>query len=421
MRKKLRILERALLAATFLVAHGFAVSATEFRRAGNFEDAHAASCRVSVADARGTGFFIGAIGKNAYVMTNYHVVTRSREARLDFWTNGRQESIHGQIDGRYFNAETPADFATVVVDADELKKIDPPFLALGGADAKPSIDATIVSSGAPDGRFPQAWKGRIIEYFNDKTAVFSPPPVPGQSGSPICEFVDGELFVTGILTWLLGEKGQDDSKGGAIPIMNLYLALARPRGRVDIHSSNASPIPPGAKECANAAAKAETGARDKRDINSGDETPNPPDASMRAIEEDFRSRAPIREFSDDVRIFEDSERRWRNRGKNQTPPRRETPPQENEGQENDLKARPSIGEKLTDGALDALSKKFEAKLAERIDAVKRGLYEKWNAVKYGLFMAICLTTIVARLAADAFVRVLKFSWTRLKAAILKTR
>lgn len=222
----------------------------DFRRAETFEDAFGAACRVSVSGARGTGFFIGAVGNDAYIVTNYHVVTKNQVGTLDFWTNGKKESITGRVEWRYYDADMPGDFAVFVVDADELKEIDPPFLALGGVDAKPSIGAFIISCGAPDGRFPQAWKGQILEYYSGKTAIFSPPPVPGQSGSPICEFVDGELFVTGILTWLIGEKGRDDSKGGAIPIMNLYQALKRRPSNVDFHEPGASPIPPDATECA---------------------------------------------------------------------------------------------------------------------------------------------------------------------------
>lgn len=222
----------------------------DFRRAETFEDAYGATCRVSVSGARGTGFFIGTHDDKAYIVTNYHVVTKNQTATLDFWTNGKKESISGRIEWRYYLEDLPADFAVIVVSATELKTIDPPYIALGGADAKPSVGAMIISSGAPDGRFPQAWKGQVLEYYSGKTAIFSPPPVPGQSGSPICEFVDGELFVTGILTWLIGEKGRDDSKGGAIPIMNIYQSLKRRPSQVDFHGPETSPIPPDATECA---------------------------------------------------------------------------------------------------------------------------------------------------------------------------
>lgn len=230
----------------------------EFRRALSFEDVHAATCRVCVSGARGTGWFAGVKDGSAFIFTNHHVVTSNQTARLDFWTNGRMESVQGKIILRAYDADLPADFACIQVDAAELKKIDPPFLPIGGVDAKPSPGALIVSSGAPDGRFTQAWKGQVLEYYNGRTAIFSPPPVPGQSGSPICEYVDGELFATGILTWLIGEKGRDDSKGGAIPIMNLYRFLKHSNAgssEVD-YEERESPIPPDATECAETVASA---------------------------------------------------------------------------------------------------------------------------------------------------------------------
>lgn len=246
-----------LVAANYCLIFAVAnVCAQDFIRAQTMEDAHGASCRVCVPGARGTGFFFGAKGDEAYIATNYHVVTKNDSARLDFWTNGKMESINGRIDWRAFDRDSPEDFAVIVVSAAELKKINPPWIALGGSDARPSVGAMIVSSGAPDGRFTQAWKGQVLEYYNGKTAVFSPPPVPGQSGSAVCEYVNGELFVTGILTWLLGEKGRDDSKGGAIPIANLYKALAKRGVDVDYHDQSVSPIPPNATECAESTAVA---------------------------------------------------------------------------------------------------------------------------------------------------------------------
>lgn len=251
-------LARCFVGVAVFIGAACVCYAQEFRRALTFEDVHDATCRVCVSGARGTGWFAGAKDGFAFVFTNHHVVTSNQTARLDFWTNGRMESVQGKIILRAYDADLPADFACIQVDASELKKIDPPFLPIGGVDAKPSPGAVIVSSGAPDGRFTQCWKGQVLEYYNGKTAIFSPPPVPGQSGSPICEYVDGELFATGILTWLIGEKGRDDSKGGAIPIMNLYRFLKHSNAgssEVD-YEDHESPIPPDATECSETVASA---------------------------------------------------------------------------------------------------------------------------------------------------------------------
>ena len=239
---------RSACLAPFLGVMSQAATTSTFRRAVTFEDAFDASCRVTVDGARGSGTFFGTYDGKGYIFTNYHVVTNASRATLDFLTNGYRHTIAGVVDWRYYDASAPCDFATIVVDARELEKINPPWVALGGADAYPSLDSLIISSGAPDGRFVQSWKGRTETYYNGKTLIFSPPPVPGQSGSGIVERKGDDLFLTGVLTWLIGEKGRDDSKGGAIPIANLYKALEnRPATNAGIFDAPA--IPPDATEC----------------------------------------------------------------------------------------------------------------------------------------------------------------------------
>ena len=232
-----------------LVLVATCVYAVDFRRAKNFEDAFNASCRVSVSNARGTGTFIGVDNEsgNALILTNYHVVTNNTRATLDFWTNGEKQSVSGQVIARFYDAKKPADFALIAVNANELKRIDPPFVALAGKDGTPDANSYILSAGAPKGRFVQAWKGKVLGYYNGATLLFQPAPVPGQSGSGVISDIDGELWLTAVLTWLIGAEGSDDSRGGAIPIANLYACL---NGRnTNFNDDNFSPIPPDAVEC----------------------------------------------------------------------------------------------------------------------------------------------------------------------------
>lgn len=224
-------------------------SAYNFSRAYTLEDAWKASCRVSVSGARGTGTFVGIDEEKnvAVILTNYHVVTRSTEATLDFWTNGVQESVQGKIYARFYDKNRPADFALIAVNPRDLARINPPYVALAGADGAPSENSYIISAGCPKGRFVQAWKGKTLGYYRGRTIEFKPGPVPGQSGSGVLSYVDGELWLTAVLTWLIGNEGADDSTGGAIPISNLYDCLS---GQSPASDYFESPIPPGAKECA---------------------------------------------------------------------------------------------------------------------------------------------------------------------------
>lgn len=486
----------------------------EFIRAKTFEQAHDAVCRVTVPGARGTAFFFGVYNGVAYFATNCHVVGDAKLARLDFWNNGPVQSVDARVEWRANDGNLPADFSYMLVDPAPLKKINPPWIALAGADARPSVGAVIISCGAPDGRFTQAWKGQVLEYYNGQTAIFSPPPVPGQSGSPICEFVDGELFVTGILTWLIGEKGRDDSKGGAIPISNLYKALERRGVNVNYHDPNASPIPPNATECASTTAQApcvlmftqadcppcreaerdveelralgvtvyvydaasETGseyckrykvertptfvtldknfAPTKSIVGAGKTTEIKTefDALLNDNEEkqvdgnvvqsvpaapatvplnlpalsppssDFRSRPAVYEQPSDVGIFEESNRRWLNRGRNSEGStdrkQQETPDDEQESPQPDKKTRPRVGERFADNAVDAIADKVEQKINEKAQAMKEDLLDKWNAVKWSLVMSLLSVVALAVLVAEVVICAAKVAWQ--KARELKT-
>lgn len=252
--RKTRFFEKTAFFVFFALFWGeFAAFAVDFRRAETLEDAHAASCRITAGGSRGTGTFIGEKDGVAYILTCCHVVGQVETVTLDFWGNYDKQALTAKTVWRAYDVNLPADFSFIALNAQQLKEtVDPPFVPLGGADAKPTPGGYIVSSGAPDGRFVQAWKGRVIEYYQDATALFSPPPVPGQSGSAIIEKIDGELFITGVLTWLIGEKGRDDSRGGAIPVANIYKAAKRGKRAPTALENSASPIPPNASECSDA-------------------------------------------------------------------------------------------------------------------------------------------------------------------------
>lgn len=217
------------------------------RRGKTFFDVWKASCRVEVPGARGSGLYVGDDDEGrSNVFTNYHVVQNATTCVLQFRTNGEPVDVSGRVYARYYDANLPADFALIEADRAALERLGVPYIPLAGAGVYPTENSYIISSGAPKGRFVQAWKGKILGYYNGSTALFEPGPVPGQSGSAIVSEIDGELWVTGILTWLIGQEGADDARGGAIPISKLYEAAKGTRTSVP----NFSPIPPGAKECA---------------------------------------------------------------------------------------------------------------------------------------------------------------------------
>ena len=222
------------------------VDGGEIRRACTFEDAYRATCRVSAGNSRGTGTFNGFTSDGSgIVTTNAHVVGNSQNVILDFWTNGKQETARGVVVARFFDARRPSDFAIIKINKDDIDRISPPYVALGGTNSAPAPNSYFYSAGAPKGRYVSAWVGKTLSDTMQGSFSFQPGPVPGQSGSAIISRVNGELWQTGILTWLIGNEGADDSKGGAIPISSLYAAASG--WAQAVHSEGR--IPEGAREC----------------------------------------------------------------------------------------------------------------------------------------------------------------------------
>lgn len=212
-----------LTAAIVDGCNGNKVFGVEFRRAQpTLGDVHAASCRVRVSNARGTGIFNGynAAEGVAYISTNDHVTTTAGSCKLDFWTNSVMQTVDGQVVYSLRDDRASRDFAIIAVDAEALKEIDPPYIPMRALRLEDLPGRAFLSSGCPDGRFDQGFRG-TIERIDGGMAVFSPPPVPGQSGSGICVMLDGKIYDVAKLTYLLGKAGQDESKGGALPITNL--------------------------------------------------------------------------------------------------------------------------------------------------------------------------------------------------------
>lgn len=226
----------------FILVAAIAVSANaaEFRRAQTLEDVHHATFRVSVAGARGTATFVGVDERGAILLTNHHVVSNSKTAVVEGWGHFEKRQLKGVVDWRCYDKDEPYDFAEIVVDENELKRMyDPPFVALAGDDCDLD-DAQFISAGAPRGAHVTAWKGVELGKYNNRTIMFSPPPAPGQSGSLLVAKIDGEWWGVAVLTWRFGRDGDDSATGGAIPISLYYQA----RGAVTKSPAASPSLPP---------------------------------------------------------------------------------------------------------------------------------------------------------------------------------
>ena len=221
-------------------------------QAQTLDDVHAASCRVVCSQTGkregsiGTGTVVKLAAGKYWIITNWHVVSGFNQFRLDFFRDGKILSVPATLQKSWHNEKAPWDFAVLTVDESRLAEYNPPIVPLGSPSVKPLTDRPIFSSGCSEGRWSMAWKGAVENYYGN-TAQFYPAPKSGQSGSAIVQEIDGQLQVTGILTWRVGDErsvGEEQMRGGAIPITNFYAAATgrRPTG-------NMESIPPNAAFC----------------------------------------------------------------------------------------------------------------------------------------------------------------------------
>lgn len=318
-------MKKFIVAAIIAAMFSESLSAHEFRRAQTFLDVWAGSCTVQTPNALGTGQFNG-IDRDenkAVITTNYHVVTTNKNVTLHFLTNGKMESVSGTVRRKAYDENAPVDVAQIYVDVDELARIDPPYLPYAGRGASPAVGGVIASSGCPRGTFPKAWRGTILNYYNAKTAVFTPAPEPGQSGSAIVSiYEDGLPYQTGILTWLF----TNSKTGGAIPIKNVYEAF---EGRSATSQTNGSAFPTDATLC---------GYQEEDPTQELIGIPNFEDADP---PKNYKWFAPLVDDRADISFLDDNDAAWRNRNKGRS----------NEGGTNEQIEKPQIIQGIGSGAL----------------------------------------------------------------------
>jgi hypothetical protein len=156
---------------------------------------------------------------------------------------------------------------------------------------------------------------------------------------------------------------------------------------------------------------------------------NLPDlAPLVETQRDFRTRPAVYEAPGDVGIFDEADRRWKNRGNRDGGGLfgRETPREKNddgnvEGNEpaeippaSKDKQRPKIGEKITGGAVDAIAAQIEKKIDGKIETMKDAARAYWDAVKYRLLMAFLLVVAVGVIVGEGVVVGLRLLWRKTK-------
>ena len=94
------------------------------------------------------------------------------------------------------------------------------------------MNQSFITAGCPHSSWLRAMEGHILKVSD--VIFFTPPPMPGQSGSGIFVHIkeEGETNtkLAAIITWhikyhYLKKDGYPNSIGGAIPMKNLHSAI----------------------------------------------------------------------------------------------------------------------------------------------------------------------------------------------------
>lgn len=107
--------------------------------------------RISTKNSVGTGFCSFDYDGRLWIASNHHVVGTEKKVKVEFFHQNRPFPVEGTVRANYFS-QRPDDFSFVIVDKEDVP-FDVPVLKWGGRDARPGVDALVISAGCPRGRW----------------------------------------------------------------------------------------------------------------------------------------------------------------------------------------------------------------------------------------------------------------------------
>lgn len=167
----------------------------------------------------GTGFVYKKTDKYAYILTNYHVVSSSKELTVEF-------SDDKEISAKNIGGDKYADIAVLIVDAKDVKAV-----AVTGKSANTKVGDTVFAVGAPMGL---GYKGTVTKGIlsgKDRMVAVSlsgnssndwamnvmqtdAAISPGNSGGPLCN-INGEVIGVNSMKIV---KNEVEGLGFSIPV-----------------------------------------------------------------------------------------------------------------------------------------------------------------------------------------------------------
>lgn len=172
----------------------------------------------------GTGVVVSEDDTKYYILTNGHVIRDQKSTLVEFFYNGyKSASTQANVVWSRFQSGTTIDAALLSVDKNVFGKLHPKVIPIADKHISLSEGAYIYSAGCPNGRWSQAWEGRVIRTSENITYI-NAPPVEGQSGSAILSNIKDDqgninTRVVGLLTWRMGQQIE---YGGCVSLSRLH-------------------------------------------------------------------------------------------------------------------------------------------------------------------------------------------------------
>ena len=204
---------------------------TGFAKPLTMDEALEGVCRVNADGARGSGTVFSEDEEKYYVMTNGHVIGRSKRGHLEFFQDGYKSAMIPFVtEYSAYKEGTALDLAVVSVKKKYFGRFPPRVIPLAPKGTLIQANDLVIAGGCPSAQWATAWKGRVLRNAG-AVVSFNAAPIGGQSGSGVLILVkDGKgeshTRLGILLAWRIGDGAWTDDGpndyGAGLSLRQIY-------------------------------------------------------------------------------------------------------------------------------------------------------------------------------------------------------
>ena len=222
---------KKLMQAVIVLAIMTLFPALGFAKPLTMDEALEGVCRVTTAGSAGSGTVFQEDEDKYYILTNGHVIDRSRRGHLEFFQDGyKSAKIPFRTEYSEYREGTALDLAVVSVKKKYFGRFPPRVIPLAPKGTDIKANDLVMAGGCPSAQWATAWKGRVLRNAG-AVISFNAAPIGGQSGSGVLVLIKddkGELHTRlGILlAWRIGDGAWTDDGpndyGAGLSLRQIY-------------------------------------------------------------------------------------------------------------------------------------------------------------------------------------------------------